>query len=123
MRSPPRAALQDGFVLCQSRTKQFRLAPADCIEGNIQCPATQHALDSIIHAMPNQNNLHSRPPNSMVEAEPHATGRANLRFEFNIYILPPELSLESYEKAEASPHKNIKNQARANTLKKTQKPR
>src|SRR3546814_8349933 len=27
MRSPPRAALQDGFVLCQSRTKQFRLAP------------------------------------------------------------------------------------------------
>src|SRR3546814_5171706 len=36
MRSPPRAALQDGFVLCQSRTKQFRLAPADCIEGNIQ---------------------------------------------------------------------------------------
>src|SRR3546814_14045064 len=79
MRSPPRAALQDGFVLCQSRTKQFRLAPADCIEGNIQCPATQHALNSIIHAMPNQTNLHSRPPNFTVEAEPHATGRANLR--------------------------------------------
>src|SRR3546814_13985272 len=75
MRSPPRAALQDGFVLCQSRTKQFRLAPADCIEGNIQCPATQHALNSIIHAMPNQNNLHSRPPNLPVEAEPHATDR------------------------------------------------
>src|SRR3546814_6014417 len=94
MRSPPRAALQDGFVLCQSRTKQFRLAPADCIEGNIQCPATQHALDSIIHAMPNQNNLHSRPPNSMVEAEPHATGRANLRFEFNISIRSEEHTSE-----------------------------
>src|SRR3546814_1900362 len=48
MRSPPRAALQDGFVLCQSRTKQFRLAPAACIEGNIKCPTPQHALNRLI---------------------------------------------------------------------------
>src|SRR3546814_20382746 len=83
---PSRASSFLGFVLSHGSTKQFRLAAADCTEGNIQCPATQHALDRIIHSMPNQNNLHSRPPNSMVEAEPHATGRANLRFEFNISI-------------------------------------